>query len=301
VIKDINFDTKSKIGSDFSTVNFENIFKKASKTYYFSSLLFPKGVKLKVFRLYAFVRRADDYVDNTPQLKNEFLAFRETFESFRNGKNQNYLLKSNFKEDLDIIKSFVEIEKTCNFDFVWTDSFLNSMQMDTEKNEYTHMQETLDYIYGSANVIGLFMSQIMELNPRAWKSASLLGQAFQYINFIRDISEDFKLGRNYFPRTELNKFDLLSLEPEYILKYKAKEFSDFIMAQLEYYYEWQAEAEKGFALIPIRYRKAIKTASELYKWTGEEIAKNPLIVFEKKVKPSKFIITQKALQNIIFN
>ncbi len=89
MIKDINFDTKSKIGSDFSTVNFENIFKKASKTYYFSSLLFPKGVKLRVFRLYAFVRRADDYVDNTPQLKNEFLAFRETFESFRNGKNQN--------------------------------------------------------------------------------------------------------------------------------------------------------------------------------------------------------------------
>ena len=49
-----------------------NIFKKGSRTYFYSSLFFPNGVRGDVFRLYAFVRRADDFVDSIPQQKEKF-------------------------------------------------------------------------------------------------------------------------------------------------------------------------------------------------------------------------------------
>ena len=56
------------------------------------------------------------------------------------------------------------------------------------------MEELIDYMYGSAEVVGLMMARIMGINREADFCARMLGRAMQYINFIRDIDEDGKLG-----------------------------------------------------------------------------------------------------------
>ena len=69
--------------------------------------------------------------------------------------------------------------------------------MDIKKKEYNSLEETLEYIYGSAEVIGFFMAKIIGLSDESLYYAGRLGRSMQYINFIRDIEEDNNLGRRY--------------------------------------------------------------------------------------------------------
>lgn len=279
--------------------DFEQIFQKGSKTFYNSTFFFPPKVRLQVTRLYAFVRRADDYVDAIPQDTEAFSAFKDLLYKIRlNGKNS--IVLPGKSEDEIIVDSFVDLEKNLGFDLAWTDAFLDSMEKDLSVKTYQTLEDTKKYIYGSANVIGLYMAKIMELPPQAYKSAESLGQAFQFINFIRDIAEDIDLGRNYFPQEMMQKFDLKTLKYEETSQ-KPEQFMAFVKEVVNQYLQWQNDAELGFKYIPKRYRIAIKTAADMYHWTAQTIASDPFIVYKKKVKPSKFRIISIGIKNLFFS
>ncbi len=258
------------------------IFKKGSKTYFYSTIFFPKAVKKDVFTLYSFLRKTDDFVDFIPQQADEFYQFKNRYYQAKNG---------DITGDV-VIDSFLELCKRKNFQDEWVDAFLNSMEMDIYKSTYNNMDELMTYLYGSSEVVGLFMARIMDLNPESFYAARHLGRAMQYINFIRDISEDIQLGRVYFPQEDLEEFGLESLHQNHT-QTKPQEFKAFVRKQLDVYKEWQFEAEKGFFYIPYRYLISIKTASDMYRWTAQEIEKNPMVVYKRKVKPS--------MPKIVFN
>jgi phytoene synthase len=262
------------------------IFKKGSTTYYFSSVFFPKGVREDVFRLYSFVRVADDFVDTTPQDKQGFMTLKKAWQTgdVSNCDAQTKLAVNNMK----FIEQKYDIPKK------WVVAFLDSMQADLTKKQYKTMDETLSYIYGSADVIGLMMSKVMGLPKEAFLYAQMQGRAMQYINFIRDINEDNSLGRLYFPASELKKYGLTSLSKKECFK-KPDKFDEFIRAQVAYYDTWQAEANNGFMYIPRRLRIPLRTAVDMYNRTGKIIAKNPQIVFDKKVKPTKVRVVLQAV------
>jgi phytoene synthase len=262
------------------------IFKKGSRTYFYSTIFFPKTVKRDVFTLYSFLRKADDYVDSIPQDTESFYAFKDLY----------YDAKSGSETDDIVINSFVELVNRKNFEESWVDAFLNSMEMDIYKSTYQNMDELMTYLYGSSEVVGLFMAKIMDLPLESFNAARHLGRAMQYINFIRDISEDIELGRVYFPQDDLEMFGLESLEKNFTINNRDK-FNGFIRKELEIYKGWQKEAEKGFSFIPYRYLISIKTASDMYNWTAGEIEKDPFIVYKKKVKPS----TPKIVFNVFTN
>jgi len=251
-------------------------FRKGSKTYFNSSILFPKKMRGDVFRLYGFVRTADDFVDSIPQDAQGFHEFCRIYrDSLSRGSQSGNI----------IIDEFVSLSREKNFDPEWTESFLYSMKLDLVKKTYQTLEETLEYIYGSAEVIGLYMARIMNLSEKASESAKMLGRAMQYINFIRDIDEDNRLGRTYLPPGEA----LPDLAKE-TARTRPKEFALFIRTQIGRYQKWQNDAIKGFDTIPYRPLIAIKTASDMYYWTSQKIFHDPFIVFRKKVKPSKLRI-----------
>jgi phytoene synthase len=259
-----------------------SIFKEGSKTYFYSSLFFPMDVRDAVFVLYAFVRKADDFVDTLPQRKNEFYAFWKRFNEAQDGRLSGDI----------VIDSFVSLMKAKKFDREWVQAFFKAMELDLTKREYKSIKETKEYMYGSAEVVGLMMASIMELPKESFECARYLGRAMQYINFIRDIKEDLALGRKYLPQSDLGKCGLESLQYEYV-KNKEQAFNQFLLTQIGRYEEWQKIAENGFPYIPKRYFIPIKTASDMYKWTAEQIKKSPIIVYEKKVKPSiPFIVSR---------
>jgi len=265
-----------------------SIFKEGSRTYFYSSLFFPSYIKKEVFSLYGFVRKADNFVDHKPQDIQGFYNFKEKYEKAINGYKTNDI----------VIDSFVELSEKKDFNPAWVEAFLESMEMDLTKNSYENIEETLKYIYGSAEVIGLMMAKIMKLPEESYHHARYLGRAMQYINFIRDIAEDKTLGRNYFPKNELKKHKLDSLNFDHLNSNKIN-FTNFIHEQLNRYCSWQQKAEEGYKYIPKRYLIPVKTASEMYNWTAVQIYKKPFIVFSEKVKPMvKQIITTTFL-NVI--
>jgi len=265
-----------------------SIFKEGSKTYFYSSIFFPTYIKKDVFTLYGFVRKADNYVDLIPQDVNGFYNFKEKYYQAINGK----------KTDDIVINLFSNLVRKKDFDPEWVDAFFKSMEMDILKSKYRTMNETLEYIYGSAEVIGLMMGKIMNLSEESYNCARYLGRSMQYINFIRDIAEDVKLNRVYFPQTDLKYFGIDRLDQQYIISHPDK-FSEFIKKQLLYYCNWQSMAEEGFKYIPKRYLIPVKTASEMYNWTAEQIFKNPMIVYVKKVKPQVSKIVSTTIMNVI--
>jgi 15-cis-phytoene synthase len=260
-------------------------FKKGSKTYFNSSIFFPPEVRKEVFILYGFVRVADNFVDAVPPDAESFYAFRDKYRRALAGEHTGDV----------IVDDFVGLMKRKNFKPGWVDAFLRSMEMDLGKSEYDTLDETLEYIYGSAEVIGLFMASILKLPEESFHAARMLGRSMQFINFIRDIGEDLELGRRYIPLTGST---LTSLKREETAE-NPDEFIRFHRMQIDLYKKWHAEAEQGYTYIPRRYLIPIKTAEDMYLWTADKIAEDPFIVYEKKVKPSKLRIITRIIRNSI--
>ena len=128
---------------------YKTIFKNGSKTYYYSSFFFPPAVKEDVFKLYSFVRTADDYVDIIPQKKQEFYEFRKLFESSLEGEETGNL----------VIDGFSEVMRRREFEPGWVEAFLNSMESDLYINSYETIESLMKYLYGSAEVVGLMMEK----------------------------------------------------------------------------------------------------------------------------------------------
>jgi phytoene synthase len=263
----------------------KEIYKKGSRTFYNSSIFFPQAVKEDVFKLYAFLRVADDLVDQIPQDAAGFYHFRTTYENaFQSGQPAGDL----------VIDGFIELARRKNFNPRWAKAFLDSMEMDLKKSSYNSLDETLQYTYGSAEVIGLFMSRIIGLPEAIFPNARMLGRAMQYINFIRDINEDLQLGRTYLP---LEDSGLTRLDFEYT-NARRPQFESFIRSQLALYYEWHREAGPFFAGLKRNFRIPIQTATDMYLWTARQIEQNPFIIYQTKVKPGRFRIFGALIKNM---
>lgn len=260
------------------------IFKKGSKTYFNSSIFFSKEILEEVKILYAFVRVADNYVDSVPQQPDKFYEF---VNKYKNG------LKNG--SDDPVIGPFIELAKKRNFEEQWTTAFFESMEWDLSSPKMYKIEDSLKYIYGSAEVIGLYMSRILDLEETAFNYAKMLGRAMQYANFIRDVDEDNSFNRVYLP-LEGSGFSTLRKEEVGI---KPIAFNQFIRNEINRFDHWQIEAEKGFKYIPFRSRIAVKTASDMYKWTMKKIYSDPFVIYDKKVKPSKVRIFLTAVTNVV--
>ena len=156
---------------------------------------------------YAFVRFFDDIVDHKEIDDKEdieiLIKFRNEVDQAREGK----------RWDTQIIYDRTQLARQKNIPKIWIDAFLDAMQSDTKKKRYSTYKELKKYMYGSAEVIGLMMLNIIGYDPiykqEVFDWAIKLAEAMQYTNFLRDIQEDRIIyGRIYIPEEELNKYGL---------------------------------------------------------------------------------------------
>ncbi|MGC8583938.1 MAG: phytoene/squalene synthase family protein [Thermoproteus sp.] len=242
-------------------------FFRKGRNFFYSSVLFPRPVRDEVAVLYSFVRYVDDLVDRPEPLVEDFYrAWRLTERSLDGAVNP------------PVIGDFAELARRRGFDRRWIEAFLESMEMDLYKKRYATFGELLRYIYGSAEVIGLFMAKILGLPPASYPYARLLGRAYQLINMIRDVGEDLALGRVYIPEEDMERFGARGVGP-------TEEFAQVVRYELARYLHIQKAAEEGYRYIPRRLLPAIKTASDLYKRTAMLIWRRPLSVLSRKVRP----------------
>lgn len=266
------------------------IFKKSSKTFFYSSLFFPKSILKDVARLYAFVRVADDFVDSVPSQGTEFESFyQEYLKAFAGARSQN-----------KIIQDFVELEQKYKFEHAWVSGFFEAMRSDLGIVRCQSMDDTVRYMYGSATVVGFMMCRILGIPEVAYPMARKLAEAFQYINFIRDIYEDEKMNRVYLPINHAQKFGF-----EFFTKDQALAnpdlFTKFLQSEIDLFFQMLHAGEGGFKYIKPRYRLPITIASKLYAFTARKIHKDPMIVYTQKVKPGYGRILFTAIKTIIFH
>lgn len=252
------------------------VFKKGSTTYYYSSIFFGDQVRKDVFALYAYVRIVDDYVDSaTPDIQAFENMWKDTKLQWKGGQCENR-----------VVRSFVALCRRRRFEWDWVEGFWEAMRADLIKKEYRSYKELETYMYGSAEVIGFMMARILGLSDKAMHAAGLQGRAMQYINFIRDVKEDEELGRNYLGYTKQQKED-------------PAQWAAFVSGCITRYESLQKQAERGYTYIPKRHLIPIKTASDMYGWTAREIKKHPQRVWEKKIKPNKMRVIWTIINNAL--
>lgn len=156
-----------------------------------------------IYAIYGFVRFADEIVDSFEGYDKRYLLAKfkeETYEALERGISLNPVLNT-FQEAVHEYDIGLELVET----------FFRSMEMDLKTTNHT-TKSYQKYVLGSAEVVGLMCLHVFtegdkklysELKPNAMK----LGAAFQKVNFLRDMKEDYHiLGRVYFPDVDMSNF-----------------------------------------------------------------------------------------------
>jgi len=251
------------------------------KTYYLATLLLPKNKRPYVHALYGFARYADEIVDDLAST----LSPEEKANALRTWSNGVLAdLRAGESRD-DIGRALVDTARTFNIPNQHFVDFLHSMEMDLTVTEYQTYEDLMEYVYGSAAVIGLEMVPILGYSDvRAFEAAQKLGIAFQLANFIRDVGEDLDRGRVYLPLQELARFgvDRATLERRTL----TPEIVEALKFQIARVRTLQAQADQGIAYLDKESRPCIRAASELYCGIVDEVEAIGYDIFNKRAKTS---------------
>ena len=251
------------------------------KTYYLATLLLPKAKRPHVHALYGFARYADEIVDDlsstlTIEEKAKVLKVwgEKVLEDIRLGRSDDH-----------VGRALVDTVQRFNIPIEHFEAFLHSMTMDLTVTEYQSYDDLMEYVYGSAAVIGLQMVPILGASdPKAYEAAQKLGIAFQLANFIRDVSEDLDRGRIYLPLDDLKA---AGVSKEMLAAKKlTPEIKQALQYQIERVRRLQREAAEGITLLDPVSQPCINAASELYCGIVDEVEKINYEIFTHRAKTS---------------
>ena len=224
----------------------KNVTKSYSTSFSLATKMLSSSIRQDIYNIYGFVRFADEIVDSFHNYNKE-----ELFKRFVNDLNHSLKEKISLNP---ILNSFQKTVHKYGIQKELIDAFLKSMKQDLKKKNYKTTKEYKDYIYGSADVVGLMClkvfvsgneSEYNKLKPYAMS----LGSAFQKVNFLRDLNDDYqKLDRIYFPGVEYSSFD--------------ENTKNQIMVDIEKDF---SEALKGIYMLPNNSKFGVYAAYKYYK------------------------------------
>lgn len=243
----------------FDTISFEcsqNVTKSYSTSFASAVKMLAPSIRQDIYNIYGFVRFADEIVDSFHDYNKENL-----FDLFE----QDFYRALENKISLNpILNSFQHTVRKYDIPLELVDAFLKSMKLDLVKTEYKTTEEYQEYIYGSADVVGLMCLKVFvkgdeEKYEELKNGAMKLGSAFQKVNFLRDLKADFEgLSRTYFPNTNLNQLDEISKQ--------------HIISEIEADF---AAGYEGILGLPLEAKFGVYTAYVYYKKLLSKLKKTP--------------------------
>lgn len=250
------YDSVSRTCSTAVTNAYSTSFSLATK------MLAP-SIRQDIYNIYGFVRLADEIVDSFHDYEKEVLLDEYTEDLYR-AVDKKISLNP-------ILNSFQETVHKFGIPPLLYNSFLNSMRLDLHKSNYLTQEEYKEYIYGSADVVGLMCLKVFvkgdENKYEELKiSAMSLGSAFQKVNFLRDLKADHEdLSRSYFPDTNLDALDELSKQQ--------------IIAEIEADF---ALGLSGIAKLPVEAKFGVYTAYIYYSKLLKKLKKVPSLEIKNR-------------------
>ena len=255
-----------KVSKDCSKI----VIKEYSTSFYRATELLSKSIRNDIFNIYGFVRFADEIVDTfhdypKKQLLDEFE--KELWSSIENKISLN-----------PILNSFQDTVNKYDIDLSLIKSFMKSMRMDLDIRKYKNRKDYKEYIYGSADVVGLmclkvFVSGSKKEYNKLKPYAMSLGSAFQKVNFLRDMKSDEEiLNRVYFPNINMQNFDEYTKET--------------IINEIEEDFE---HAIKGIVKLPKKARFGVYIAYRYYNKLLKKLKRTPSInIKESRIRIDNF-------------
>ena len=224
--------------------------KKYSTSFSLAVNMLAPSIRADIYNIYGFVRFADEIVDTFHDYnkKELLLEFEKDY----------YDAKKNKISLNPILNSFQHTVHKYNIDDELVDAFLDSMKADLDQIDYATKEEYDKYIYGSADVVGLmclkvFVNGDQQKYDELKGPAMRLGSAFQKVNFLRDLKNDFELlNRSYFPNLDLGELNQQSKE---IIVKEIEQ--DFDVAFREGILKLPVEAKFGVYMAYRYYRKLL--------------------------------------------
>lgn len=259
----------------------EGVQRSHSRTYYFSTRLFPPEVARHVYALYAFMRYADEIVDNPGTLSlDEQLATLNRFEAETMSAVAGTGTVTN-----PVLRAYANTVRECGIEAEDIAAFMSSMKMDTSVFRYRTFGDLEEYTYGSAAVVGLMMCRVVGARDAAARPhAEALGTAMQLTNFLRDIGEDFVRGRIYVPLEDLKRFGYTEADlGRGVIDSRFAALMDFEMERARSLY---AVADEGMKYIPKGRRFPIVVARNLYAGILDRIEERNYDVFSGRARTS---------------
>lgn len=245
--------------SIFDIVSFEcskNVTKMYSTSFASAVKMLAPSIRQDIYNIYGFVRFADEIVDTFHDYNKELLF--DLFEKDLETALQNKISLN------PVLNSFQHTVRKYQIPSELIQAFMKSMKMDLIKSKYSTYEEYNEYIYGSADVVGLMCLKVFVNGDDAkYKelehSAMRLGSAFQKVNFLRDLKADYEdLNRTYFPNTDLSQLNETS----------KNEIIKEIEADFEAGYQ-------GIVKLPIEAKFGVYTAYIYYKKLLSKLKKTP--------------------------
>ena len=243
-------------------------------TYYWGARLLPSASRRHVHAVYTLARLADDIVDDAgpnpgPDTALSLDVFEATFwEAMATGTSTD-----------PVMAAVVTTVRECGIDDECFTRFFGAMRSDLTRRTYETWSDLLDYMDGSAAVIGEMMLPVLRPGTDAVAPARALGLAFQLTNFLRDVGEDLDRGRVYLPQEDLRRF---GADPH--ARAVTPEWRALMAFEIERNRRLYREADAGIPTLPGASQRCVATARVLYARILERIEKADYDVFASRAR-----------------
>jgi phytoene synthase len=258
--------------------------KSHGTSYFAATKLFKKKeLRQATYALYAFVRVADEYVDNPEegQTPEQIMARLDEYQELWTHAYEH-------KDSTDpVLRAASHVFHTYGIPFQYSLDFLAAMKQDVTVSRYASYADLEVYMYGSAAVVGLMMTYVIGYHKdQALVHARQLGEAMQLTNFLRDIREDFaKRDRIYLPQDELTHYGVSEQELyDWQMTPKFKSFMAFQVARARSLY---AEAELGIPMLKKDGQFAVLASARLYAAILDKIEAQEYDIFRSRAHTTK--------------
>ncbi|WP_296254213.1 MULTISPECIES: phytoene/squalene synthase family protein [unclassified Pseudomonas] len=257
-----------------------------SKSFAAASRLFDPATRRSAVMLYAWCRHCDDVIDGQQAGHSATVVGQaEVHERLASLVAQTQAVYAGLAVHTQAFAAFREVVMGHRIRETYALEHLSGFAMDVQQRQYEHIDDTLDYCYHVAGVVGLMMAQVMGVSDeQTLDRACDLGMGFQLTNIARDIIEDASVGRCYLPRTWLDEF---SIPPQNLAQIQYRE-SLAVLAQrlVDMAEPFYASAQAGLTALPWRSAWAVATASGVYRAIGIQVRKRGAHAWDARVSTS---------------
>ncbi len=241
-----------------------------SRSFYMATSLLPTAKRNAVRSLYAFCRITDNIVD-TPQ--------GDAHQALARWRRQALSHQPTLHDPIAL--AWAETRRRYRIPQLYAEQLIDGVARDLNQKRYQTFEEVAAYAYGVASTVGLMSMHIIGYSgPEAIPHAIKLGVALQLTNILRDVAEDWQMGRVYLPFEELAAYGLS--EGDLAAGRVDERWRRFMRFQITRNRRLYAEAWPGIAMLNRDGRVAVAAAGELYRAILDDIEAHDYDVFQRR-------------------